>query len=173
MGVKKRFWFDTEFIEYPPTIDLISIGITNEKDEKLYLVSSEFDESKANRWVQVNVLPQLPPRDARVSRDQIRDRIIDFVSQPYSFGMFPGEWDIEFWSYYADYDWVAFCWLFGKMIDLPRGYPKYCLDIKQLIHGLGNPRIPEELRVTSHTALADAIKHKKIYEWAMKLKGDK
>ncbi len=36
-----------------------------------------------------------------------------------------------FYAYYADYDWVAFCWLFGKMIDLPKGFPMYCIDLKQ------------------------------------------
>jgi hypothetical protein len=39
----------------------------------------------------------------------------------------------EFYAYYADYDWVAFCWLFGKMIDLPSGFPKYCIDLKQIL----------------------------------------
>lgn len=37
----------------------------------------------------------------------------------------------EFYAYYADYDWVVFCWLFGKMIDLPKGFPMYCKDLKQ------------------------------------------
>lgn len=38
---------------------------------------------------------------------------------------------IEFYAYYADYDWVVFCSLFGRMIDLPKGYPMYCNDLKQ------------------------------------------
>lgn len=37
----------------------------------------------------------------------------------------------EFYGYYSDYDWVVFCWLFGKMIDLPNGFPMYCKDLKQ------------------------------------------
>lgn len=37
----------------------------------------------------------------------------------------------EFYAYYADYDWVVFCWLFGKMMDLPSGFPMYCKDLKQ------------------------------------------
>jgi hypothetical protein len=37
----------------------------------------------------------------------------------------------EFYAYYADYDWVVFCWIFGKMIDLPKGFPWYCRDLKQ------------------------------------------
>lgn len=39
----------------------------------------------------------------------------------------------KFFAYYADYDWVAFCWLFGKMIDLPKGFPMYCNDLKQTL----------------------------------------
>lgn len=37
----------------------------------------------------------------------------------------------EVYGYYSDYDWVVFCWLFGKMIDLPKGFPMYCKDLKQ------------------------------------------
>lgn len=39
----------------------------------------------------------------------------------------------EFYGYFADYDWVAFCWLYGKMVDLPKGFPKYCRDLKQML----------------------------------------
>ena len=37
----------------------------------------------------------------------------------------------KFYGYYSDYDWVVFCWLFGRMIDLPKGFPMYCIDLKQ------------------------------------------
>ena len=37
----------------------------------------------------------------------------------------------KFYAYYADYDWVVFCWLFGRMVDLPNGFPYYCIDLKQ------------------------------------------
>lgn len=36
-----------------------------------------------------------------------------------------------FYAYYADYDWVLFCTLFGAMVDLPTGFPMYCIDLKQ------------------------------------------
>jgi Ca2+/Na+ antiporter len=44
----------------------------------------------------------------------------------------------EFYGYYADYDWVLFCWLFGKMIDLPKGFPMYCIDLKQELNNTQN-----------------------------------
>lgn len=40
--------------------------------------------------------------------------------------------NIQFYGYYSDYDWVVFCWLFGRMIDLPNGFPMYCIDLKQM-----------------------------------------
>lgn len=40
---------------------------------------------------------------------------------------------IEFYAYYADYDWTVFCWLFGRMIDLPPDFPMYCIDLKQIL----------------------------------------
>lgn len=42
----------------------------------------------------------------------------------------------EFYGYYADYDWVVFCWLFGRMMDLPKGFPMYCIDLKQMLNEL-------------------------------------
>jgi len=40
---------------------------------------------------------------------------------------------VSFYGYYADYDWVLFCSLFGRMIDLPDGFPMYCIDLKQML----------------------------------------
>jgi hypothetical protein len=75
----------------------------------------------------------------------------------------------EFWGYYADYDWVAFCQLFGTMMDLPKGFPMYCRDIKQLCDDLGNPRLPEEGK-DEHHALADARWNEKAYDFLISLK---
>lgn len=61
----------------------------------------------------------------------------------------------ELWAYYADYDWVVLCQLFGTMMDLPNGWPMYCRDVKQLCDELGNPKLPEQGK-SEHHALADA-----------------
>lgn len=39
----------------------------------------------------------------------------------------------QFYAYFADYDWVVFCWLFGRMLDLPKNFPYYCRDLKQML----------------------------------------
>lgn len=38
---------------------------------------------------------------------------------------------VNLYGYYSAYDHVAFCWLFGKMIDLPSGFPMYTIDLQQ------------------------------------------
>lgn len=134
-----RYFFDTEFIEDGKTIDLISIGIVAEDGREYYAISTEFDEDKASPWVKDNVLTHLPTNwikknvfiqvpygddDAWRSRQQIKQEILEFA---------PPDSKPEFWAYYADYDWVAFCQLFGTMMDLPSGYPMYCRDLKQLM----------------------------------------
>lgn len=39
----------------------------------------------------------------------------------------------ELYGYYSAYDHVAFCWLFGKMMNLPKGFPMYTRDLKQMM----------------------------------------
>jgi len=39
----------------------------------------------------------------------------------------------ELYGYYSAYDHVVLCWLFGKMIDLPKGFPMYTIDVKQML----------------------------------------
>jgi hypothetical protein len=69
----------------------------------------------------------------------------------------------EFWAYYADYDWVVFCQLFGTMMDLPEGFPMYCRDVKQECDRLGNPELPKQGK-GEHNALADARWNKLAWE---------
>src|SRR4029077_17890728 len=78
----------------------------------------------------------------------------------------------EFWGYYADYDWVAICQLFGRMIDLPKGWPKYCRDLKQWADDLGNPKLPKQ-STDEHSALADAQWNKQAWEFLSSLEASK
>jgi len=60
---------------------------------------------------------------------------------------------LEFYSYYGAYDWVVFSWIFGKMISLPKSYPMYTKDLKQII---------DEKAGLLRTSL-DEIKHRADY----------
>lgn len=144
--MSKRYYIDTEFNERPGLLDLISIGLVCEDGREFYEVSSEFRETDCNAWVRANVLPKI---DAvgRAPRAKIRDDLRAFI----------GDDKPEFWGYFSDYDWVLFCWLFGAMVDLPTGWPMFCLDLKQVMHerGITKDMLPPQPR-NAHHALVDA-----------------
>lgn len=137
-----RIFFDTEFIEDGRTIDLISIGMIADDGREYYAEFLECETGRASPWVRQHVLPKLcgPIKPRRV----IAAEIVEFVGD-----------EPEFWAYFADYDWVALCQLYGTMMQLPRGWPKYCLDLKQMVHELGNPSLQRQ-EGGDHNALADA-----------------
>ncbi len=156
---KRLFFYDTEFIEYPGCIDLISIGVASIAGHGFYAISNEFDESKASDWVRENVLAKLPPQTDPVwmNRKQITESLLNFLCPS-------KDNPIELWAYYADYDHVALCWLFGTMMDLPKGMPMYTKDIKQLCDSVGNPRLPKQGK-GEHNALDDAKWNIKAYRF--------
>lgn len=157
-----RFWFDTEFIEDGKTIDLISIGIVAEDGREFYAINSECDLSRASDWVKDNVIVHLRASPENyLTRAQIKNAVLQFVNE---YPITTGPTKPEFWAYYADYDWVALCQLFGAMIDLPKGWTMYCRDVKQLCDDLGNPELPKQ-KTTEHHALADAKWTREAWEF--------
>lgn len=152
-----RYFLDTEFIEAGRRnpVTLISIGIVAEDGRSFYAVSSEFNPDDANDWVKANVLPHLGEERCTVSHMQ---RLIAEFCDAEKYG------GPEFWGYFCDYDWVVFCQIFGAMIDLPKGWPMFCRDIKQLACDLGNPKLPKQ-ESTEHNALNDAKWNKAAYEF--------
>lgn len=149
--VLMRYYLDTEFIEKPGVLQLISLGVACEDGRTFYAVTSEYDINQASDWVFEHVLPKLG-KGPRETRAAIRGRLLEFI----------GDTSPEFWGYFADYDWVVFCWLFGAMIDLPKGWPMFCRDLKQEMARLGITKddLPPQPS-DAHNALADAqwIRH--------------
>jgi 3' exoribonuclease, RNase T-like len=157
-----RYFFDTEFIERPGSIELISIGIVAEDGREFYAESTEVRWDSASDWVLENVRPHLLGGTWAMSRAQIADSVLAWVppaSRP------------EFWAYNGAYDWVVFCWLFGRLIDLPPGYPRFCRDLKQLAEQLGNPELPVQ-DGTEHHALADAQWNRQAWQYLNERAGE-
>jgi hypothetical protein len=153
---KTRYYLDTEFNERPGLLDLISIGLVCEDGREFYAVSSEFREDQCNPWVRANVLPKLAGT-FRESRGEIRDGLLAFI----------GDTQPEVWGYFADYDWVLLCWLFGAMVDLPKGWPMFCLDLKQEMYfrGIKANTLPRKpAKGEAHHALVDARWLKRAHE---------
>ena len=153
-----KIWFDTEFIEDGKTIDLISIGMVREDGSIYYAENVECDLSRASQWVKDNVLVHLGGKAPPLRRYQIANDVRAFAGEK-----------PEFWAYYADYDWVVLCQLFGTMMQLPEGWPMYCRDVKQFCDELGNPPLIKQTEGPEHNALADAIWTKKAWEFLSSL----
>jgi hypothetical protein len=147
-----KIWFDTEFIEDGKTIDLMSIGAIREDGKQYYSEVIECDLFRASPWVRENVIPHLRGGIDRRGRKEIAADLIEFMGEK-----------PEIWAYYADYDWVVLCQLYGTMMDLPKGWPMYCRDVKQLCDGVGNPKLPEKNQ--EHNALFDAVWTKQAWEF--------
>jgi len=70
----------------------------------------------------------------------------------------------RFYGYYSDYDWVVFCQLFGRMINLPKGFPMFCLDLKQEMDRLGASDTIKPSNSNEHDALADAKFNRNLHQ---------
>jgi 3' exoribonuclease, RNase T-like len=184
-----RLYLDCEFIEDGRTIDLISIALVSETGQEFYRQNSQADMRRASDWVQTNVLPRLwaCPRSVPGPRHvyglctdptcvwrpkrMIREELYLWVKEQCSAAFVgldrPLVVQPEFWGYYADYDWVALCQLFGRMIDLPAGWPYYCRDIKQIEDYLfPDKRLAEIVpNPSEHNALSDARWNWAAHEW--------
>lgn len=99
------------------------------------------------------------------------------------------DFPIEFYGYFSDYDWVVFCSLFGRMIALPKKFPMYCRDLKQMLDEkvenipaddgslIGSCKTIKErllcikyhvnypMKTNEHNALADAQWNYKLYQF--------
>lgn len=154
-----RAWMNFERVfrcacEDGERIELLSIGVVCDDGREFYAVSYDADHSHANEWVAANVLPHLGTPVAH--RGTIAGDLLKFVNQGVS--------KPEFWAYYGDYDWVVLCQLYGTMMDLPKSWPMFAMDVKQLCVSLGDPRLPEQTSI-EHNALEDARWTRDAYLW--------
>jgi 3' exoribonuclease, RNase T-like len=172
-----RVFYDLEFLENGKTIDALSIGMVAEDGRELYLQNTECHFRRADPWVKANVFPHLRyfdrkkyqpflgPHDAPGARSVwmshagITESIKRFCD-PAQYG------PLELWGYYSSYDHVALCQFFGKMVDLPSGYPMWTNDLQQWAHQLGvdslSLHVPQH---QEHDSLADAQWNRDAYAW--------
>lgn len=134
-----KYFFDTEFIEHAAGLELLSIGIVAEDGRTFYAENTAVDRRLADDWVQENVISLLDKISGQTETfnkegksqftmtgdyTEIKQAILNFLA---------GDMSPQFYAYYADYDWVVFCKIFGRMIELPSHFPMYCRDLKQML----------------------------------------
>lgn len=89
---------------------------------------------------------------------------------------------VNLYAYYGAYDHVALAWLYGKMVDLPKGFPMHTIDLKQELDRVndyelkrggilrkleGHPAFPKN--ENAHSAIEDAVWNKKLHEFLKQL----
>lgn len=154
-------WFlDTEFLEDGAagrgSIALISIGLVSTTGAEYYAENAGFQwgDVPDDHWLHENVKPHLLGGEAARFPSQIKDDILSVVgSKP------------DFWGWYCDYDWVVFCWLFGRMVDLPSHFPMFCRDLRQSAKDkhFDTSKLPKQ-DDAEHNALNDARWNKRVWE---------
>jgi len=183
-----RYYLDTEFADNGLNdLRLISLALVCDDGRELYLCNSAWlgddgqpDASNADGWLREHVFPQLPyckcPENSACRRGALyfvhksdcrwrrtpdmREMIIDFVKDPGN-----GE-RVEFWAYFASYDWILLCWIFGRMLDLPKHFEWLVHDLRVWATTLGYTGKFKELVPDSghHDALADARWNRDVHK---------
>ncbi len=171
--VKLRFFLDSEFNDNATrfAIDPISIALVPEDRtrENFYGVSGEFDAGKITPWLEENVIKHLPDPAERISNDEIRDKIIDYISGFKSEGTEISS--VEIWAYNGSTDNVVMANFFGGLTSLRKafndaGLPKPDFrDMKELTRATGK-KLP--LPENAHDCLVDAIWTRELFEYSVK-----
>lgn len=193
-----RIYYDTEFVEDGNTVDLLSIGMVREDGATLYRVVKDpwaVQRAVEHEWLRDNVVRHLPVK----LLDQAHGMMVagDRFGRSHEFGNL-WEWDRshpdrasvvsrrevamavrgfiagtespQLWAWYGAYDHVAYAQLFGRMIDLPDGFPMNTCDVKQEAMRLGDPQIPAFREADAeHNALSDARWARSAHQWLMEV----
>ena len=128
----------------------------------MYLESADFDKGKASQWVRENVFPHLKGGECRWPLRSIKVTLLDFFDvEEY------GKPELHGWC--SGYDFVAFCQIFGTMMDLPEGYPHYIRDLQQILdeRGISDDELPKQ-EEGLHNALFDAQHLKKLWGYIVR-----
>lgn len=149
-----RIWFDTEFWEDGRVVDLISIGLVRADGAEFYAeVPNALEICAKDPWQLKHVTPHLLGGPAVMDRRDIAEGVRVFVGEK-----------PEFWAYSSAYDWIALNQLYGRLLDRPEHWPKFCRDLRLLRNLVGDPEMPPHDGVLHH-ALEDARWDRKAHHF--------
>jgi len=173
-----RIYHDWEFLEDGSSVAPISVGMVADSGDEYYAVNADMPWERicADTWLCQNVVPHLPLAGTRGAyplpvldllhptvkpRRQIREEVRGFILS------YPSP---KLWGWYSDFDHVALAWLFGRMIDLPRGIPMRTSDVQQEADRLGvtDHRLPQQKQGV-HDALEDARHARRVHNFLLDL----
>jgi hypothetical protein len=146
-----KFFLDTEFSDTGRVVHPISIGIVADDGREYYAEIASAWRTGADPWIVENVgkhlgLPTLFPTEAA-------KEIAEFI----------GNEPAEFWAYWAAYDWVVFCQVFGGLMKLPKNVSPWIRDLAWLDPSLERIRALKVNNPKPHHALYDARELREQY----------
>lgn len=152
---KTLFSFDAEFVDTGNSVELISIGLVRQDGAELYLENGNFLERSGHLlddWMNQHVMGKTfmitaPDDDRIVPHADMAGLVSRFLLAD---GSSP-----SIWAHYAPYDYVAFAQLFGRVIDIPDGLPRFAMDFR-VMQELTGIKPPSQSPENSHHALIDA-----------------
>ncbi len=160
-----RIYHDWEFLETSNSVMPISVGMVAEDGRELYyeFADAPWKEIENHSWLMENVMPHLNLTEyTYLPRNVIMNKVYNFLLEVYA-----DSGNLELWGWYSAYDHVCLGQLFGRMVNLPHFVPGWTNDIRQEVHRLGNPKVPD-LRVPNemtHHALDDARVEMRMHNW--------
>jgi len=130
-NVLKPIWIDL-FLNYEAEFTFL-------KGKAYDVFESELKAGTHDKYFTFKSVKALIDRYGK-SNKQISEEIRTFITGSYKINEGYGDYwsnpefvGINLYGYYSAYDHVALCWLFGKMINLPKGFPMYTRDLKQMM----------------------------------------
>ena len=147
-------FFDTEFTELSNNAKFISIGLIDQTGERSFYaeLADTWNEGDASEFVTQEVLPKLGEKQARITLDELRRRLTDWL------GSFPGI--VQLATDSVSWDWIWIFDIFG--VTGGKTWPK---NLAQRPHPLpydsafaaAVERIFATTQFRRHHALDDAI----------------
>lgn len=143
-----KYFIDTEFNQEGPDVELITLGIVREDEQKFYAFNTDINLTLLDDWLQKNVVANLRLDEAfHGTPKDIKEKLFEWLQEDKT------PW--EFWGYYADYDWFLLTRLWGSFLKLPDKLPYLCYDVRQYMKHVGMNDMPSH-KGTLHNALDDA-----------------
>jgi hypothetical protein len=125
-----RFFLSVEFVEsVTDPLYLTSLGVISERGTELYVVNPDHCDMVALSMDRDH-MPLI------ASSAEIGPMLRQFVLRDGA-GSRP-----HFYGYCCAYDWVAVCNIYGGSTHVPKEFPLYCSDVRQMYEMLDKPALP-------------------------------
>ena len=161
-----KCFFDFAFTGLYQNTTPISIGLVKENGQSFYGVFNDFDKTAINDWLKENVINHLYDEAPKYigPKHRMGERVANFLSPNTKY---------EMWGDCLAYDWVLFCEMFGSAFNVPINIYYIPFDICTLfkmkgidpdINRMQFAELNDDLKLSQHNALADAIAIKRCYD---------